>query len=66
MLAICLSDFRDGETGELRHEGDVFEVTAERLEAINSTKYGTLASEHVVQEPKPKAPRRTRKAKTEE
>lgn len=65
MLAICLRDFRDGETGELRHEGDVFEVTAERLEAINSTKYGTLASEYA-QTPKPKAPRRTRKAKTEE
>lgn len=46
MLAICLRDFLDIEAGIRRHEGDVFEVTQERLDAINGTQYGTLASGH--------------------
>ena len=43
MLAECVKRFRDFESWEIREEGDQFEVTEKRLEAINSTKYGTLA-----------------------
>lgn len=45
MLAECTRTFLDFETGELRKAGERFEVTAERLSAINSTKYGQLAVE---------------------
>ena len=72
MLAVCRRGFRDLETGELRSAGDTFEVTQERLDAINGTQYGTLA-EPVEEAPKaadgaekkvakPRA-RRTRKPK---
>ena len=71
MKAVCVKTFMDIETGELRKEGTVFDTTAERLSAINATKYGQLAQEveekpvEAVSEPqKPK--RRTRRAKTEE
>lgn len=45
MLAECVRTFRDIEAGTVRREGDRFEVTPERLKAINSTKYGQLAKE---------------------
>lgn len=45
MKAICTRTFLDVETGELREEGTTFDVTPERLSAINSTKYGQLAAE---------------------
>lgn len=41
--------FRDIDAGVLRGEGDEFEVTPSRLEAINSTKYGKLV--HLVETP---------------
>lgn len=63
MLARCTRAFRDLETGELRMAGSTFEVTEDRLKAINSTRYGTLAE--VVEEPKPK-PRRTARRKEAE
>ena len=71
MVVVCTRAFLDAETGKLQEVGERFEVTAERLSAINSTKYGQLAQEvkekpvEAVSEPqKPK--RRTRRAKTEE
>ena len=71
MVVVCTRAFLDAETGKLHEVGERFEVTAERLSAINSTKYGQLAQEvkekpvEAVSEPqKPK--RRTRRAKTEE
>lgn len=78
MLAECVVKFLDLETGELRSEGERFEVTPERLSAINSTRYGQLAVEveekpsESVSEPEtateeqPKPKRRGRKPKTEE
>lgn len=42
MLVRCLRTFLDLETGEMRNVGERFEVTAERLSAINSTRYGQL------------------------
>lgn len=71
MLAECTVKFLDLETGELRSEGERFEVTPERLAAINSTKYGQLAvevekgpTEGVTAAQRPK--RRGRRTKTEE
>lgn len=43
MIAECTREFRDLEAGVVRRVGDAFEVTPERLEAINGTKYGALA-----------------------
>lgn len=34
--------FRDIDAGMLREEGDEFEISPSRFEAINSTKYGEL------------------------
>lgn len=45
MLARCTRTFLDIETGDMREAGETFEVTPERLSAINSTKYGQLAEE---------------------
>lgn len=64
MIAACTRAFLDTETGELRAEGETFEVTPERLAAINSTKYGQLAVP-VVEKPSdtatgPQRPKRTR------
>ena len=71
MLAECVVKFLDLDTGELRDEGERFEVTPERLSAINSTKYGQLAveveekpTETATEPQKPK--RRGRRTKTEE
>lgn len=75
MLAEVKRTFLDLEAGELRAEGTRFEVTHERLSAINSTKYGQLveeveekpsedASEPETVTEKPR--RRGRKPKTEE
>lgn len=36
--------FRDVDAGMLRDEGDEFDVSPSRFEAINSTKYGELVS----------------------
>lgn len=65
MIALCVRAFLDAETGETRSVGESFEVTAERLSAINSTKYGQLAVEvtEVPSEPasEPQKPKRTRR-----
>ena len=53
MLAECVRDFRDLDCGALRRAGDRFEVSPERLERLNATKYGELARE--VSEVPPKA-----------
>lgn len=78
MRAVCTRAFLDAETNVLREVGEEFEVTAERLSAINSTRYGQLAVEveektsESVSEPEtatdeqPKPKRRGRKPKTEE
>lgn len=67
MKAICTRTFLDVETGELRERGTSFDVTPERLSAINSTKYGQLAEEVEEEVSEPQRPkRRTRRKKTEE
>lgn len=78
MLALCVKGFRDLKAGKFRDEGETFEVTPERLSAINSTRYGELAVEvekgpsESASEPEtatneqPKPSRRGRKPKTEE
>ena len=45
MLAECVRAFRDLDCGTLREAGDRFEVSPDRLRAINGTKYGELAVE---------------------
>lgn len=66
MKVRCTATFRDLETGFLRVAGEVFEVTEERFDKINSTKYGTLAVT-VEEEPEPEKPkRRGRPRKTEQ
>lgn len=52
MRAKCLRDFRDLDAGVLRKEGDVFEVTPERFDSLNSTKYGELVREVRARKPK--------------
>lgn len=78
MLVACNRRFRDLEAHAFREEGEEFEVTEERYEAINGAGYGQLV--RIVQKPvetdeRPsesptepqRATRRTRrKTKTEE
>lgn len=55
MLIECVKAFEDYENGnKLREVGERWEVTPKRFEAINSTKWGTLAKAV-------SKPRRTRK-----
>lgn len=42
MLAECVDKFLDKIEGTMRDVGDRFEVTEERFNEINSTRYGTL------------------------
>lgn len=42
MRAVCVKGFRDLESRAWVAEGEVVEVSPERLSAINSTRYGTL------------------------
>jgi len=42
MLVRCKKTFRDFEERKTRIEGEEFEVTPERYESINATKYGVL------------------------
>ena len=58
MVVEAVTTFLDLETGDLREQGERFEVTEGRCKAINGTKYGELVRE--VEQPRP---RRTRKAK---
>ena len=51
MKAIALRIFHDKKANANRTPGEVFEVTAARLEAINSTVFGKLA-EKVEEKPK--------------
>lgn len=69
MLARCTRTFLDTEAGTLREAGSTFEVTPERLSAINATKYGQLAEE-VSEEPSepvtaPQRARGTRRRKND-
>lgn len=73
MLVECTDAFLDLETGNMREVGERFEVTAERLSAINSTKYGQLVKKvdekpaETVSEPeRPKARRQRKPKQTEE
>lgn len=43
MRVRCIRRFRDTVAGTYRDEGEVFEAAPERLEEINSTRYGQLA-----------------------
>lgn len=45
MTAECTVKFLDIDANVMREVGDRFEVTKERFEAINGTKYGKLARE---------------------
>lgn len=45
MRVKCIRKFRDTVAGTYRDEGDEFEVSPERLEEINSTRYGQLAKQ---------------------
>lgn len=45
MLVECVRAFLDIDAGMFREEGDRFEVSPDRLRAINGTKYGELARE---------------------
>ena len=45
MTAECTVRFLDVEANVMREVGDRFEVTKERFEAINGTKYGKLVRE---------------------
>ena len=42
MRVKCIRTFRDFDAGRVRDSGEEFEVTPERFEAINGTRYGTL------------------------
>ena len=42
MRVKCIRTFRDFDAGLVRSEGEEFEVTPDRFEAINGTRYGTL------------------------
>ena len=81
MLVRCVRRFRDLEAGTIREGGATFEATKERVDAINSTRYGHLVeiveeqpTETVSEpqggtseEPAPKRRRgRPRKAETQE
>lgn len=49
MLVKCNRRFRDFEAGVIREEGDEFEVTEKRYEAINGAGYGQLVQ--IIQKP---------------
>ena len=69
MRVVCRALFHDIEADVDRNPGDEFEVTPERLAAINSAGFGELARavEEAPEAKAPKAaPRRTRKAKAGE
>lgn len=59
MQAVCVKPFRDLDAGVMREEGDIFEVSPQRFDRLNTTRYGKLVEEA----PKPK---RTRRAKPKE
>jgi hypothetical protein len=42
MRVRCVKAFRDFGAGLVRSEGEEFEVTPDRFDAINGTRYGTL------------------------
>ena len=42
MRVKCIRTFRDFDAGRIRDEGDEFEVSPDRYDAINGTRYGTL------------------------
>lgn len=61
MVVVCTRAFLDAETGKLHEVRERFEVAAERLSAINATKYGQLAEEVAEEPPEPvTAPQRAR------
>jgi hypothetical protein len=45
MLVEAITRFRDLEANEYREAGERFEVSNERYEAINGTRYGRLVEE---------------------
>jgi len=58
MRAECIKGFRDLKEGVLRKEGDTFDVTAERFEELNASKYGQLVREvKAVREAKTRRPK---------
>ena len=42
MRVRCVKAFRDFDAGRLRNSGEEFDVSPDRFEAINSTRYGVL------------------------
>jgi hypothetical protein len=70
MIAKCTTEFMDLEAHTLRKEGETFEVSKDRFEAINATRYGKLVeeAEEAPEEPseapeRAEKPKRGRKAK---
>lgn len=45
MTVECIVQFKDIKANKVREVGERFEVTSERMKAINSTKYGELVRE---------------------
>ena len=66
MLVECVRTFMDLDRGTLRAKGERFEVTPDRLTAINSTKYGELAVAvpEASDDPSPAKPRASRPRKS--
>lgn len=60
MVIKCVRRFRDLEAGTFRKEGDTFEVTEERYQAINTAGYGQLVEK--VEETVPEAVSEPQKA----
>lgn len=52
MKVECVVKFLDAETGDVHEVGERFDVTKERFEEINGTKYGQLVREVKTRAPK--------------
>lgn len=78
MIAKCVKEFMDLKAHKLRKEGETFEVSEDRFNSINATRYGKLvenateeahegiddAEEETPEEPaEDEKPKRKRKAK---
>ena len=65
MVIKCIKRFRDLEAGTFREEGDTFEATEERYQAINTAGYGQLVEKvdekpsEAVSEPQKATPAKT-------
>lgn len=58
MKAKVVKPFKDKIEGVIRKKGDTFTVAEERLEEINSTKFGVLAVAEGAAKPRAKKPKK--------